>query len=222
LVLALVIGTVGHSQDSTVSDPDPKRFQSQIDQFLTSDQESLLPDSVVLFIGSSSIRLWELDRYFPDYNALNRGFGGAHISDMLHYFDVIINPYSVKAVVFYCGDNDIASGKTPDRVYNDFLRIYDKIISLFPAVKFYYIPIKPSISRWDKWDKMNQTNHKILTLSKWNSALYYVNTATPMLQLEGSPTPELFVDDGLHLNAAGYELWTRILTDRLQQTLDQL
>ncbi|HIM27507.1 MAG TPA: hypothetical protein EYI98_05815 [Candidatus Marinimicrobia bacterium] len=220
MVLALVIGTVGHSQDSTVSDPDPKRFQSQIDQFLTSTQESLLPDSVVLFIGSSSIRLWELDQYFPDYNALNRGFGGAHISDMLHYIDVIINPYSVKAVVFYCGDNDISSGKTPDHVYNDFLRIYDKIISLFPAVKFYYIPIKPSISRWGKWDNMNQTNHKILTLSKWNSALYYVNTATPMLEIEGTPNPKLFIEDGLHLNVTGYDLWTKIVRDRIAQTLD--
>lgn len=140
-------------------------------------------DSVILFIGSSSIRLWELDQYFPDYNGLNRRFGGAHISDMLYFFDIIVNPYSIKATVFYCGDNDIASGKTPERVFNDFIHIYDKIVSLFPRVKFYYIPIKPSISRWEKWDNMNQTNRKILIWSKWNSSLYYVNTATPMFEI---------------------------------------
>ena len=180
----------------------------------------MFSDSVILFIGSSSIRLWELDQYFPDYNGLNRGFGGAHISDMLYFLDIIINPYSIKAIVFYCGDNDIASGKTPERVFNDFIRIYDKIVRLFPRVKFYYIPIKPSISRWDKWDKMNQINHKILTWSKWNSALYYVNTATPMLEIEGIPNPKLFIEDGLHLNVTGYDLWTKIVRDRIAMTLN--
>ena len=177
-------------------------------------------DSVILFIGSSSIRLWDLDQYFPNYYGLNRGFGGAHISDMLHYFEIIVSPYPIKGVVFYCGDNDIASGKTPDRVYNGFLQIYTKIIHLFPRVKFYYIPIKPSISRWDKWELMNQTNHKILILSKWNTALYYVDTATPMLQLEGIPNPGLFVDNELHLNTAGYSLWSQILKNRLDHTFN--
>ena len=180
----------------------------------------MFSDSVILFIGSSSIRLWELDQYFPDYNGLNRGFGGAHISDMLYFFDIIVNPYSIKAIVFYCGDNDISSGKTPERVFNDFIHIYDKIVRLFPGVKFYYIPIKPSISRWDKWDNMNQTNHKILTWSKWNPALYYVNTATSMLEIEGIPNPKLFIEDGLHLNVAGYDLWTKIVRDRITLTLD--
>ena len=177
-------------------------------------------DSVILFIGSSSIRLWDLDQYFPNYYGLNRGFGGAHISDMLHFFKIIVSLYPIKGVVFYCGDNDIANGKTPNQVYNDFLRIYTKIIRLFPTVKFYYIPIKPSISRWDKWELMNQTNHKILILSKWNAALYYVNTTTPMLQLEGSPNPGLFVDDELHLNTAGYSLWSQILKNRLDHTFN--
>jgi lysophospholipase L1-like esterase len=67
---------------------------------------------------------------------------------------------------------------------------------------------------------MNQTNHKILTLSKWNAALYYVNTATPMLQLEGLPNPGLFVDDELHLNTAGYSLWSQILKNRLDHTFN--
>jgi len=203
-----------------VSDPDPKRFHSEIDQFIKSNQENMFLDSVILFIGSSSIRFWELYQYFPDYNGLNRGFVGAHFSDMLYFFDIIVNPYSVKAIVFYCGDNDIASGKTPERVFNDFIHIYDKIVRLFPKVKFYYIPIKPSISRWDKWDNMNQTNHKILTWSKWNSALYYVNTATPMLEIEGIPKPTLFIEDGLHLNVTGYDLWTKIVRDRITLTLD--
>ena len=104
-------------------------------------------------------------------------------------------------------------------IQNDFdlilINLFNQIIHIFPRVKFYYIPIKPSISHWDKWELMNQTNHKILTLSKWNTALYYVDTATPMLQLEGIHNQELFVDDELHLNTAGYSLWSQILKNRI-------
>ena len=96
----------------------------------------MFSDNEILFIGSSSIRLWELDQYFPDYNGLNRGFGGAHISDMLYFIDIIVNPYSIKAVVFYCGDNDIASGKTPERVFNDLFIFMTKLFVFFLGLNF--------------------------------------------------------------------------------------
>jgi len=136
------------AQDNNNLDPDPLRFEKQIDSFVKWDQKNSFPAKAILFAGSSSIRLWLTGEDFSDLPVINRGFGGAHISDMLYYFDQTIKKYQPSIIVFYCGDNDIASGKSAGRVYNDFLKFISKMNDYLPTTKFIYLPIKPSFSRW--------------------------------------------------------------------------
>jgi len=202
-------------------DPDPLRFTKEINSFTEWDQKNSSPADAILFAGSSSIRLWQTHTAFPKLPIINRGFGGAHISDMLHFYQETIKVYSPRVIVFYCGDNDITAGKSVSQVLADYIEFITKIKTDLPGVRLIYLPVKPSVSRWDKWPVMDQLNQEIKQYNASDSNLYYIDTATPMLVNGEKPGPELLMDDGLHLNQTGYALWTAVLTPIIHDAYDK-
>jgi lysophospholipase L1-like esterase len=200
-----------YAQDTNVADPDPNRFHDQISAFRQWDLKNSYPLDAILFVGSSSIRLWPTFKDFPDYPVINRGFGGSHISDVIFFYDQLVLKYQPLVIVFYAGDNDIAAGKSVERVYEDYLEFLGKILTDLPYIKIIYIPIKPSTSRWRFWPQMKEVNTLVEQLHEKSENLYYVDTSTPILDLNGKPKSTLLVEDGLHLNEAGYALWRSLL-----------
>ncbi|MFC1762124.1 hypothetical protein ACFL6U_08590 [Planctomycetota bacterium] len=166
LSLFLTLVVIMHASADTPN-PDPQRFASQIEAFENWDQKNSLPNDFVLMLGSSSIRMWPSAESFPESKIVNRGFGGAHISDLIHYQDRICTSYPpARCIVFYCGDNDIAAGKTPKQVLRDF-ETFKQIVSAHgPQTKLIYIPIKPCPSRWHLWEESTQVNDAIQAAAK--------------------------------------------------------
>jgi lysophospholipase L1-like esterase len=196
---------------SELPDPDPARFEQDIRTFEAWDRQNSFPQGAVLFVGSSSIRMWQTADCFPNLPLINRGFGGSHTSDVNHFAERIVIKYRPRVIVFYAGDNDIESGKTPQQVFDDFKALVSVVHNELPQTRIIYLPIKPSLARWRKWPRMQEANAHVERLSNADSRIIYVDTATPMLGEDGRPRPELFLDDGLHLNVAGYTLWTDLL-----------
>jgi len=204
-----------------VRDPDPKRWEPQIRAFEQADQRKPPPEGAILFVGSSSIRGWDLERSFPGLPTLNRGFVGSHISDVTFFADRILFPYRPKTIVLYAGDNDIAAGKPPERVFQDFVVLADRVHDRLPGARILFISIKPSLRRWQWYSTMSRTNELLRKWSAKRDWVYYVDIATPMLGDDGKPRPELFRPDGLHLNARGYALWTQRVAPLLRPSRDQ-
>ena len=202
-------------------DPDPARFAQEIDAFAQWDRKNSPPAEAILFVGSSSIRFWPTAARFPGLPVINRGFGGAHISDVNHYLERVVLKYTPRAIVFYAGDNDIAGEKTPERVVADYHAFVERVHAALPGTPIVFVPIKPSLSRWSMWPRMAQANAAIQAYSEAHAALFYADMATPMLGEDGTPRPGLFIKDGLHLSEAGYDLWTRILTPYLERIMQQ-
>ncbi len=200
-----------------VENPDPHRFDDAIQSFIKYDQKNAFPEDPILFAGSSSIRMWMSHDAFPDLPIINRGFGGAHISDVNFFIYDVVMKYSPKIIVFYCGDNDIAGKKSPEQVLSDYKTFVETVHKKFPKTKIVYVPIKPSIARWDMWPTMETTNKMIKDYSDESKSLYYVDIATPMFGKDGKPMQDLFMDDGLHLNEKGYELWNSIVGPLLKK-----
>jgi lysophospholipase L1-like esterase len=194
----------------------PNVWETTIATFEKQDKSKPPPMNAILFVGSSSIRLWDLPRYFPGLDVINRGFGGSQIADSVHYAPRIVIKYQPRLVVFYAGDNDLAFGKKPEQVAADFRAFATAVHKELPKTKILFLSIKPSILRWKLWDKGQKANALIEEFCKQNSQLVYVDLAKPMLGEDGKPKPELFVKDGLHLNAKGYELWTSIVSPMLR------
>ena len=170
------------------------------------DKKNTPPSDPIVFVGSSSIRKWETANYFPELPIVNRGFGGAHISDVNYFINETVLKYGPKVIVFYAGDNDINYGKTPKNVFLDYCLFVDNVHLTYPKTKIIFISIKPSISRWAL---INQ-------FSKDHPLLYYVDIASPMIGDDGLPGPNLFVNDGLHLSKKGYDLWSNYLDNTLR------
>lgn len=189
--------------------PSPERWESAVTDLERTFQDAGSPTGRILFIGSSSIRLWDLERSFPDRPTLNHGFGGCDTSDVVHFFDRLVVPTQPRAIVLYAGDNDISRGKSAERVADDFRRFVELTEERFtepPPV--YYLAVKPSLSRWTLRVPMQDANRRIQRLCESHPRLHFIDIWTPMLGDDGAPQPELFIDDGLHLNPRGYELWT--------------
>lgn len=189
----------------------PQRWEEDIAKFEALDKENFPPEKAILFVGSSSIRLWKLEDHFPDLLTINRGFGGSKIADSHHYADRIVIPYKPKAIVFYAGDNDIGSGMTPRQVFWDYQAFVKKVHDALPDSKIIFIAIKPSIKRWDKIKAIRKANHSIQEWSNNYPFLKYLDIDTPMIGGNGEPKSELFAEDGLHLNEVGYKLWSEQL-----------
>lgn len=189
------------------ADPDPMRFEAELKAFDRKDAASPPVPGKVLFVGSSSIRLWNVEKDFPELDAVNRGFGGSHISDSVALFDRLVAPYVPSKIVFYAGDNDIDAGKTAEQVRDDFAEFLGKVRERFPECPVIYISIKPSIKRWGLWETMKTANGLIGEVAKRDGNATVLDISDVMLGADGEPKPELFAPDGLHLSRSGYEAW---------------
>ena len=193
-------------------------WEKEILAFEKKDSIQMPESGNILFIGSSSIRGWRtLNIDFPEANILNRGFGGAEINDINYYFDRMILKYKPNQIIFYAGENDIASGKKPREVFREFKLFYKRTILALPNTEIIFLSIKPSIKRWEVYNEMAKTNQKIKRFAKRHRKdLKFIDIANPMLDDSGKPNGELFLGDGLHINLTGYELWKELVKPYLQ------
>lgn len=212
LLLAALL--VGH-----VSAPAaPERWAREIDQLTQDDAVQLLAPDTVVFVGSSSIRLWStLAADFPGVRILNRGFGGSELADTVHYADRIILHYRPRAVVVYAGENDLWNGKSPEALREDFRALRHRLHAALPQAKLIFLSVKFSPARERIHPQIREANRLIAADCAIDPRCTYVDVATPLCGPDGRSDTQYFLPDGIHLNPAGYEVWTRVLAPHLKE-----
>jgi lysophospholipase L1-like esterase len=189
------------------------RYEAEIREFEHADRRHPPKHGGVVFVGSSSIRMWpRLKRDFPGVNVIQRGFGGSQIDEVLHYAPRIVLPYRPALIVLYAGENDLVVGRSPEQIFSSYKEFVTLVHKTLPHTKIAYISIKPSGDRWVMADKMRATNEMIRKHVTTDPRLLYVNVFTPMLGADGTPREELFAEDHLHMNGDGYAIWRELLT----------
>jgi lysophospholipase L1-like esterase len=204
------------SDSAKSAESDTHRFAKEIDAFMDWDAKNAVPRDCILFVGSSSIRLWQTADAFPGLPVVNRGFGGSTIADVNFYSERIVAKYKPRMIVFYAGDNDIAGGKSPDAVFDDFKQFADFVHGRLKSSRLIYLSIKPSPLRWKFWPKAKEVNGRVKQLADESEQLEYVDLATPLLADDGEPNPNYYRPDRLHLNADGYKVWNKVLAPVLR------
>lgn len=195
----------------------PSQWESEIQAFERMDRTNPPPQGAVLFLGSSSIRMWKtLAEDMDGIRTVRRGFGGSRIADSTEMAGRIVFPYKPRMIVFYAGDNDIAANATPEQVLGDFKAFVEKVRAQSPELAIAFISIKPSMARWARIDAMRVANALVRHYCESVRGLKYIDIYTLMLGCDGKPLPELFESDLLHVNRAGYKLWTRIIRPHLE------
>lgn len=186
-------------------------WEQDMQRFAAADVATPPPGQAVLFVGSSSIRLWTtLAEDFPGVPVINRGFGGSEIRDSTWYADRIIVPYAPRQVLLYAGDNDLSNGRSPQQLQADFRAFVARVRHDLPKVRIAYISNKPSPSRANLLQAQRQANALIQADAK-RLRVDFIDVFTPMLDANGQPREDLFIEDRLHMNAAGYALWRQVM-----------
>jgi len=188
------------------------RWQKEILGFGKLDAQKALPEHPIVFTGSSSIRRWlTLEADFPGLPVMNRGFGGSEVFDSFNYAHLTVIKYKPRLVVMYAGGNDINGGKTPQRVFADFKAFVAKVHAALPECRICYISNAPNPSRWKLIDKMIEASRLVEEYTKTDKRLQFINVYPHMLGADGRPKPDIFVSDGLHMNAKGYAIWKEVV-----------
>ena len=204
---------IAHAQDAAADPSKPDPWKKEIDALVANDAATPPPQHGVVFIGSSSIRMWTtLAQDFLGAPVINRGFGGSRIADSTRNVDRLVDPYHPDLVVMYAGDNDIAEGHTADQVIADFKAFVQRVHRDLPKTQVIFISIKPSQARVALWPAMRAANDGIAHWAKTQNKVIFVDVATKMLDADGKPRPELLLADGLHMQRAGYAIWIEALT----------
>jgi len=213
--LALLGACVWHTPapDAPVAVPsDSVRWEPDIAAFEQADSVVRRRPGGVVFVGSSSIRLWDsMADDFPGVATINRGFGGSRVRDSAYYADRIVTPYSPSAIVFYAGDNDLFEGRTLTQVRDDFAAFVGKVHDRLPKARIAFVSIKPSPSRATLLPQIREANALVREFAQQTDGVDYLDVFLPMLDAQGQPREELFVADRLHMNASGYAIWAAVV-----------
>lgn len=218
LAAALAAGCASRSEPAAEVILDA-RWEASLAAFAEADKRNAPQPGGVLFVGSSSIRLWDkLEQQFDSLPVvIKRGFGGSRMEDCAIHVDRLVLPYRPKLVLVYAGENDLAEGRTPRQVADSFRRFAARVRQALPDTRIAYISIKPSPLRRNLMNEVRAANALIREHARASARVQYIDVFTPMLDGAGEPRAELFRDDALHLNDEGYALWKSVIAARISE-----
>ena len=199
--------------------PDPERFEDAIRRFEVLDRENPPPDGAIVLTGSSSIARWndQAAQALTPLTVIPRGFGGSVMNDVLHYLDRVAIVYRPRAILIYEGDNDTGMSQPipVETILDQLRRIITRVHMELPDTRIYVLSVKPSILRWNVWPLAQEVNAGYRGIADDDPLVYYVDVATPLLNADGSLRPEIYVEDGLHLNDLGNSIWGTAIRNAL-------
>jgi hypothetical protein len=217
-VFFLLALSVGGLPLALGADRSPARWEKDILAFEQSDRTNPPPRGAVLFVGSSTIRLWtNLARSFPTFPTIQRGFGGSHLTDLNAFADRIVFPYVPAQIVVYAGENDVARGDSPEMVRAEWLDFVKKVRKRLPNAQIYFTSMKPSPKRWHLAPQIREANRLIRNECREKDLTFFVDVWPLLVNTEGVPEKSLFSGDDLHLNDRGY----RRLAEQINTALAQ-
>jgi len=191
---------------------DPNRFQHEIEELIQKEYQFEPGKKLALFTGSSSVRMWkDVADYFPEFNVINNGFGGSHFSDLIYFYGELIPKYNPDYLFIYEGDNDIADDEKPRKILKEAKSLVGMIQADLPQTKVVLISAKPSVARWEYSKKYNRLNRKLERLCRKTDNLEFADVWSAMLDENGQVFTDVFLDDNLHMNKKGYDIWGDVI-----------
>ncbi len=198
------------------------RWEKEIAALEERDRTELHAPGGILFIGSSSIRLWkDIAEGMAPYRPIQRGFGGSSWPDVAIFAERLIRPHAPRAFVFFVA-NDI-QGRENDRTPGEIVALFHQVLGVIrqrhPTTPVFYVAVTPSGSRFAAWPKIKAGNQAVQAFCEATPHTYFIPTESAFLNAEGKPRDELFVEDRLHLNPDGYVRWGAIIKSHLDGVL---
>jgi GDSL-like Lipase/Acylhydrolase family len=217
IAAVLVAGSTAASLAQPVADPDPARFDHDIAAFEAEDAVAPPSPGRTLFVGSSSIRYWDVDREFPALRPIRRGYGGSHVTDTIHFAPRLIFRYQPALIVFYAGDADVGANKSGRQIARDTKKLVALIHARLPGTKVVVIGTKPSPLHWPHMPAIRTANAILKQDLAGQPLTAYADAEAALLGPDGQPRAEFYTENRLNLNERGYAAWTAALRPTIER-----
>ena len=218
LVFIILIPLASCAGTGTGTGANPYRWEEAVSNYEETDAANPPEEGAILFLGSSSITMWkDVNDYFPDHQVLNRGFGGSQFSDLLEYDDRIIYPYKPSKIFIYEGDNDVAAGDSPETILKEAKELRERIARKLPGVPVVFISAKPSVKRWEMRETYKEVNQRLQQYAENTPLTMFADVWTAMLDENGVVYDHIFLEDNLHMNPEGYQIWQSVLAPYMEE-----
>jgi lysophospholipase L1-like esterase len=207
LIGTTILCTTARAQDTAVLAQDwITRYESKI---LAFEALPLPPPGGMVVAGNSNIVMWpNLEADLAPLPAIKRGFGGSTTAELAYYLDRLVLGNKPASVVICEGENDFGVGDDESDIAARHAEIIERIHAFDPKIRIYVIGLKPSPYRFDRWDLYQATNALLEDVCAGAPPCTYIPPPAGLLDNNGKPIPSLYLDDQIHLNAAGYAVWT--------------
>jgi lysophospholipase L1-like esterase len=182
-----------------------RRFEQKVLEYEATDRATPAPRGAILFAGDSQFYRWKtIHEDLAGYTLINRGIDSFQFRDLLNHVDRIITPYAPRLIVLHVGGNDIHDGRTPAQVVADFASLVARIRTKLPDVPIVFSSITPGPGRWDEAAQRQEANLRVREYVATQPGLAFVDLWDAMLTKDGKPREDLWVEDRVHPNHAGY------------------
>lgn len=161
----------------------------------------------IVFVGDSIIDGAEWQDLFPSRKIANRGINGDRTDGLLERLEHVYATSAPSAFIMI-GVNDFTSGVSGNKVYSNYKKIIRALTSR--GIKVY---IQSTLL---VGESRKDVNKKIISLNKRLEKLASQNDAITFIDLNKALAPDSilqarFTRDDLHLNGAGYVIWSNII-----------
>lgn len=220
-VLVVGTATAALAWESPAQRPphDFAKWETAVAAFEAQDREHPPQPGGVMFLGSSTMRLWKTDACFPDLGVVNRGFGGSEVIDSVHFAERLIGPHRPRVILVYAGSNDLSKGTSPSQVAADFEQLVARVKQISPETQIVYLSIKPSVKRWPIIHRIRAVNALIRSFAVDEPQVHFLDVHDAMLNERQEPEVAYLAADGLHLNDLGYQHLTALVRPKIDRLL---
>lgn len=212
LLAVLAFGGIARAQMPQTSATSPERFEKDVQAYEAADKASPPPQGAILLVGDSQFYRWKtVQEDLAGYTVINRGVDSFQFSDLLYFFDRLVLPYKPRLIVLHIGGNDVHGGKTPERLLADFKTFVEKARAVFPQAPIAFTSITPGPGRWSEAEGRKQANRTIRDYVATQKNLHFIDLWDAMLTPDGKPREDLWVEDRIHPNHAGYLIRVKMM-----------
>jgi lysophospholipase L1-like esterase len=203
-IMAAILLCASNSSQAQTTDMQ-QRFEKKVLEYEAADKANPPPKGAILFAGDSQFYRWKtIHEDLPGYTLVNRGIDSFQFPDLIRYLDRIVLPYEPRLIVLHVGGNDIHNGRTPAQLVADLQAFVARVRARLPDTRIVYSSITPGPGRWDEAPQRKESNRALQEYIATQPGLGFVDLWTAMLTPDGQPREELWVEDRVHPNHAGY------------------
>ena len=188
------------------------------------------PKGQIVFYGPSNFTRWSAAYgHTPVRDAVkgksgaecvvNRGFGSSCAEHQLYYYPRLVRPLEPKVLVYSFHGNGGAFGYSVEETWELAQRVIAYALTDFPDIRIYLCSPNPQRDEPKATDVRNRER-----ISSWarhfaeeTPNCYFID----MMNYDGFKRNDIYVEDGIHFNQKGYDIYAELMRDALRAELER-